>query len=99
MANFTFTPSTLSVKAGDVEFYMVNGDPPPVDIPLNRHNIILTPIVGGIPSLNTTAASSNFDVGQRGTFSVNSLSPGTYQYFCSYHRGSDNMVGTLTVTM
>jgi plastocyanin len=98
MANYTFTPSTVTAKAGDIVFYMVNNDPPPVDIPVNRHDIILTPIVARVPSLNTIATSDDFDAGQRGTFTVKGLSAGTYQYFCRYHRAGDDMVGILTVT-
>jgi plastocyanin len=92
MANFSFIPETITAKAGDVVFFLENKDP--AGDPNLHHNMLITLAVNGLPTL--VASSGDFQQGQSGTFSVKNLAPGTYAFFCSYHR-SAGMTGSLTV--
>jgi plastocyanin len=94
MANFAFLPENITVKAGDVVFFLSNKDLQVGDS-FYRHNFILTTSVNGLSS--PVAGSSDFLPGEKGTFVVKNLAAGTYQLFCSYHHAG-GMQGTVTVT-
>jgi plastocyanin len=94
MANFAFLPENITVKAGDVVFFLSNQDPQVGDS-FYRHNFILTTSLNGVSSPVT--GSGDFLPGEKGTFVVKNLAAGTYQLFCSYHHAG-GMQGTVTAT-
>ena len=80
--DFAFDPAGLTVKPGQ--------------------KVTLTVTNKGQREHNLTIAEAkvNQDLEKGSTKSVTFTAPaaGTYQYFCEYHKASNNMVGTLTVT-
>jgi plastocyanin len=95
LKGWSFVPDTVTVKAGDVTFYVSNQESQPIGDVNYRHNLVIPQIVSGTPS-GTLTKSGDFRPTESGTFSVQGLPAGTYPFYCSYHRMQ--MTGTLTVT-
>src|SRR5674476_325016 len=87
IANYAFTPQTLTVKAGTTVTW-TNDDSVP-------HNVISATNMS--PSATTTSAfaSGNFNQGQTFTFTFSK--PGTYYYVCSIHASMPAMHGKIIV--
>ena len=88
MTEYKFTPSTISVPAGKVVFYVVNAGSG------ISHDMIIRDGSG-----RTVAGSDLLSAGDSTVFTVDSIAAGTYTYFCDQpgHEAS-GMKGTLTVT-
>ena len=69
VANFSFTPSTLTVKAGTTVTWKF-------DQPSAPHNVV---------SLSTPAGFNSGTPKGTGTFSFTFTAPGTYPYVCQVH--------------
>jgi plastocyanin len=87
MTEFKFDPSSISVSSGKVVFFLVNAG-------TVSHDMIIRD-----SSNNRVAGSELISAGDSFVFTVDSISAGTYTYFCDQpgHEGS-GMKGTLTVT-
>lgn len=87
MTEFKFDPSTISVSAGKVVFFLVNGG-------TTSHDMIIRDSNG-----NKVAGSELISAGDSFVFTVDSIAAGTYTYFCDQpgHEAS-GMKGTLTVS-
>jgi len=87
MTEFKFDPSSISAPSGKVVFFLVNAG-------TVSHDMIIAD-----SSDNRVAGSELISAGDSFVFTVDSISAGTYTYYCSQpgHRGS-GMQGTLTVT-
>ena len=88
MTEFNFAPDTISVPAGKVVFYLVNGGNG------TSHNMIIWDASG-----KRVAGSELVSSGDSTVFTVDSIAPGTYKFFCDQpgHEAS-GMKGTLTVS-
>ena len=88
MTEFKFEPSTISVPAGKVVFYLVNAGNG------TSHNLIIRDSGG-----KKIAGSELVSAGDQSVFTVDNIAPGTYTIFCDQpgHEAS-GMKGTLTVT-
>jgi plastocyanin len=88
MTEFKFDPSTISVPAGKVVFFLVNAGNN------TTHDLIIRDSGG-----KRLAGSSNISAGDSTVFTVDNIATGTYTIFCDQpgHEGS-GMKGTLTVT-
>jgi uncharacterized cupredoxin-like copper-binding protein len=88
MTEFKFTPSDISVPAGQVVFYLVN------DGSGTSHDMAIRDSTG-----KTVAKSELVSAGDTTVFTVANIAAGTYTIFCDQpgHEAS-GMHGTLTVT-
>ncbi len=88
MTEFKYDPSTISVPAGKVVFFVVNAGNN------TSHDLIIRDSAG-----KRLAGSSVISAGDSAVFTVDSIAAGTYTIFCDQpgHEGS-GMKGTLTVT-
>jgi plastocyanin len=88
MTEFKFDPSTLSVPAGKVVFYLVNAGNG------TSHNMIIRDSTG-----KRIAGSELVSAGDQSVFPVDNIAAGTYTIFCDQPgHESSGMKGTLTVT-
>ena len=87
IANYAFTPQTLTVKAGTTVTW-TNKDSVP-------HNVISATNMSTSATTTNTFASGNFNQGQ--TFSFTFSTPGTYYYECSIHAAMAAMHGKIIV--
>ena len=87
LTEFKFDPSTISAPSGKLVFYLVN-------VGTISHDLIIRDA-----SNNRVDGSDLMSSGDTLVFTVNSISAGTYTYFCdqSGHEAS-GMKGTLTIT-
>jgi plastocyanin len=87
MTEFHFDPSTLDEKAGKLVFFLVNAG-------TVAHDMIISDSNG-----NRIAGSDLVSAGDSAVFTVDSISAGTYKYFCD-QPGHENsgMKGELTVS-
>lgn len=87
LTEFKFDPATISAPSGKVVFYLVNAG-------TTSHDLIIRD-----SSNNRIDGSELISAGDTFVFTVNSISAGTYTYFCdqSGHEAS-GMKGTLTIT-
>jgi plastocyanin len=87
MTEYKFDPSSINVSSGKVVFFLVN-------VGTVSHDMIISD-----SSNNRVAGSELVSAGDSFVFTVDSISAGTYTYYCSQpgHRGL-GMQGTLTVT-
>jgi plastocyanin len=81
--DYKFEPATLTVKAGQkVTVHLVNDG-------TVEHNF----------SITSLKVNQDLEKGKSATATFTAPStPGTIEYFCEYHRDSNGMKGTLTVT-
>ena len=88
MTEFKFDPSTITVPAGKVVFYLVNAGNG------TSHNFIIRDSSG-----KKIAGSELVSAGDQSVFTVDNIAAGTYTIFCDQpgHEAS-GMKGTLTVT-
>ena len=88
MTEFKFDPSTISVPAGKVVFYLVNAGNG------TSHNFIIRDSSG-----KKIAGSELVSAGDQSVFTVDNIAAGSYTIFCDQpgHEAS-GMKGTLTVT-
>lgn len=94
-----FLPDHVTVKAGTVVFFLENvpGDSGPYFNP--THNLQVGPALDEV-----LAGTPDVKVGEKVTFTVEDLTPGTYVYWCSVptldqkDHARYGMVGMLTVT-
>ena len=88
MTEFKFDPSTISLPAGKVVFYLVNAGNG------TSHNMIIRD-----SSNRRISSSSLVSAGDSSVFTVDSIAAGTYTIFCDQqgHEAS-GMKGTLTIT-
>ena len=88
MTEFKFDPSTISVPAGTVVFYLVNAGNN------TSHDMFIRDSTG-----KNVAGSDLISAGDTSVFTVNNIAAGTYTYYCDQpgHEAS-GMKGTLTVT-
>ena len=88
MTEFKFEPSTISVPAGKVVFYLVNAGNG------TSHNLIIRDGSG-----KKIAGSDLVSAGDQVVFTVDNIAAGTYTIYCDQpgHEAS-GMKGTLTVT-
>ena len=93
-----FEPAQVTVRAGTVAFFLDNV-PGPSTFYYHTHNMQIGPELGQV-----LAGSSDVKTDDKAIFTVGSLAPGTYVFWCSVPTldGKDHaaygMVGTLTVT-
>ena len=88
MPEFKFAPATLNVPSGKVVFWLVNAGNG------TSHDMVIRD-----SSNNRIAASELISAGSQFVFTVNSISAGTYTYFCDQAgHESSGMHGVLTVT-
>lgn len=87
LTEYKFDPHTLSAPSGKVVFYLVNAGS-------TAHDLIIRD-----SSNNRVDGSDLISAGGTAVFTLNSISAGTYTYFCdqSGHEAS-GMKGTLTIT-
>ena len=87
MTEFKFDPSTVSVSAGKAVFFLVNSG-------TTGHDMSIRDSSGA-----TIAHSDLVSAGDSFVFTVDSITAGTYMFFCSQpgHEAS-GMKGTLTVS-
>lgn len=87
MTEFKFDPSTMSVPAGSVTFWLVNAG-------TTAHDMAIRDSSG-----KTIATSELLSAGDSKAFTVSSLAAGSYTFYCTQpgHEAS-GMKGTLTVT-
>jgi plastocyanin len=88
MTEFKFDPSTVSVPAGKVVFYLVNAGNG------TSHNLIIRDSSG-----KKIAGSDLVSAGDQVVFTVDNIAAGSYTIYCDQpgHEAS-GMKGTLTVT-
>lgn len=87
MTEFKFDPSSLSESSGKLVFFLVNGG-------TVQHDMIIRDSSG-----NRVAGSELVSAGDSLVFTVDSISAGTYTYFCDQPgHESSGMKGTLTVS-
>ena len=88
MTEFKFDPSTLSVPAGKVVFYLVNAGNG------TSHNMIIRDSTG-----KHVGGSELISAGDSVVFTVDNIAAGSYTFYCDQpgHEAS-GMKGTLTVT-
>ena len=87
MTEFEFSPSPITAPSGKVVFFLVNSG-------TTSHNMIIR------DSANRRLKGSDLvSAGDSFVFTVASIAPGTYTYFCDQqgHEAS-GMKGTLTIT-
>ena len=87
IANYAFTPQTLTVKAGTTVTW-TNKDSVP-------HNVVSANDMSTSATTTSAFASGNFNQGQTFTFTFSK--PGTYYYECSIHASMPAMHGTISV--
>ena len=87
IANYAFTPQTLTVKAGTTVTW-TNDDSVP-------HNVISATNMSTSATTTNTFTSGNFNQGQTFTFTFSK--PGTYYYECSIHAAMAAMHGKIVV--
>jgi plastocyanin len=87
LTEFKFDPLAISAPSGKVVFYLVNGG-------TTSHDMVIRD-----SSNNRLNTSELISAGDTFVFTVNSIPPGTYTYFCDQagHEAS-GMHGTLTIT-
>ncbi len=87
MTEFAYNPSTMSVPAGKVTFWLVNSGSVAHDVIIRDGNN------------NRVAASELVSAGDSQAFTVDNLAAGEYTFFCDQpgHEAS-GMKGKLTVT-
>ena len=87
MTEFKFDPSTISAHSGKVVFWLVNAG-------TTQHDMGIRDGSG-----NRVAISDLVSAGDTFEFDVNSISAGTYTFYCSQPgHESSGMKGTLTIT-
>ena len=87
IANYAFTPQTLTVKAGTTVTW-TNDDSVP-------HNVTSATNMSTSATTTSAFASGNFNKGQTFTFTFSK--PGTYYYECSIHASMSAMHGKIIV--
>jgi len=87
IANYAFTPQTLTVKAGTTVTW-TNKDSV-------LHNVISANDMSTSATTTSAFASGNFNKGQTFTFTFSK--PGTYYYECSIHASMPAMHGKIIV--
>jgi plastocyanin len=87
IANYAFTPQTLTVKAGTTVTW-TNKDSVP-------HNVISATNMSTSATTTSAFASGNFN--QRQTFTFTFSKPGAYYYECSIHAAMPAMHGKIIV--
>lgn len=89
MTEYSFNPSTISVPAGKVVFFLVNAGT------ISHDMILRDPSGQRVPG----AASELVSAGDSFVFTITNLSAGTYAIFCDQpgHEAS-GMKGTVTAT-
>lgn len=87
IANFAFSPQTLTVKAGTTVTWTNNDGAP--------HTVTSTD--GPSTSAKTTGTFDSGNLGQGETFSVTFDKAGTYYYECTFHAAQASMHGTVVV--
>ena len=80
--DFSFTPATISAKAGQKVTVSFKNDGSV------EHNF----------SITSLKVDKDFEKGASGTVSFTPSQSGDIQFFCKYHKVSNNMVGTLSVS-
>jgi plastocyanin len=92
--DFSFDPSTLSIKAGTIVRWTNNGP--------SAHTAVSDAGTWGSPSLSPPVKGGGYGDGGSpgGTFDFTFTEPGTYSYHCSLHPPSSypGFTGTITVT-
>jgi plastocyanin len=87
MTEFKFDPSSITVKNGNVTFWLINSG-------TTAHDMAIVDSSGKI-----IATSELLSAGDSKAFTVNNLESGSYTFYCTQpgHKAS-GMTGTLTVT-
>jgi len=87
LTEYKFDPSTISAPSGKVVFYLVNAG-------TTSHDMVIRD-----SSNNRVDGSELISAGDTFIFTVNSITAGTYTYFCDQpgHEAS-GMKGTLTIS-
>jgi plastocyanin len=80
--DFSFSPATISAKAGQKVTVTLKNDGS------TEHNFSVT-------SLNV---DKDAEKGESASVSFTPSASGTIEFFCKYHKASNNMVGSLQVT-
>jgi plastocyanin len=88
IANFAFSPQTLTVKAGTTVTWTNNDGAP--------HSVASTD--GPSTSAKTTGVFDSGNLGAGQTFSFTFDKAGTYYYDCTIHAAQASMHGTVIVT-
>ncbi len=82
MRNSEFQPSTLTAKAGNVTFFLVNTESSDLfesERPLDRtHNLTING-TEGLP----LAISDRVAIGEKAAFTIEGLDAGTYKFHCN----------------
>jgi plastocyanin len=81
-ADFTFKPKTLTAKAGNQVSFTFKNSG------TVEHNF----------SVTEANVSADAEKGASTTVTFTAPAAGTYEFFCKYHKASQGMTGTLTVT-
>jgi plastocyanin len=90
--DFSFSPSTLTVKAGTTVEWLNDGP--------SSHTTTSDAALWDSGSLNPPSGSGAYSGGSGGTFSYTFMTPGTYTYHCSLHLPTlyPTFVGSVVVT-
>jgi plastocyanin len=80
--DFSFTPATISAKAGQKVTVSFKNDGSV------EHNF----------SISSLKVDKDLEKGASATVSFTPSQAGSIEFFCKYHKVSNNMVGTLTVS-
>jgi plastocyanin len=98
MAALAFQPSNVTVNAGTVVFFLVNGEEPlPADADvLRKYDRMHEFALAGSKGL-TIALSGRVEPQRAVAMTIEALPPGSYTFACTLH-GQLKMRGTLEVT-
>lgn len=90
--DFSFSPSTLTVKAGTTVEWLNDGP--------SSHTTTSDAALWDSGSLNPPSGTGAYSGGSGGTFSYTFMTPGTYTYHCSLHPPTlyPAFVGSVVVT-
>jgi plastocyanin len=96
ISDFSFSPSTLSVKAGTTVTWVNQG-------PMTHNTVSDTGVWGSANLAPPTGGGGGYGGGTAGgSFTFTFPTPGSYPYHCSLHPPTNplysNFVGTITVT-
>jgi plastocyanin len=94
ISDFSFSPSTLSIKAGTTVTWTNSG-------PMTHTTVSDTGVWGSANLAPPTGGGGGYGGGTAGgSFTFTFPTPGSYPYHCSLHPPSSypNFVGTITVT-